>query len=268
MMYVPQEVSWFKAIRSRCRVIEALIIREIHTRFGRDNLGYVWLFVEPAMLGLGVALMRVFIRGMGHDMPGGINKFAFFIIGYIVFYLFRTVVNRSANGIQANVQLFYHSRVTIEAVMMARNVLDMGAVMVCMSAFCVIIGVIYGDWPYDPLHMVAGVLLMFGLSHGFGLCLLSLTAMGADLIDRLVHPFTYLMLPFSGMFYMMWWLPQPFQDILWWVPLVHIMEFTREGQFGPGIPYHYDLTYVAIWIVGLNFLGLCAIRAGRPHFEM
>lgn len=266
MRYIPHEVSLLHAVRARCRVIGALILREIHTRFGRENLGYIWLFVEPAMLGLGVAVLKT-LGGFDSSMPGGMNKFAFFVIGYIVFYLFRTLVNRSPNGIEANFQLFYHSKVTIEAVMLARSVLDTGAVMVCATVFIVLIGLIEGAWPQDPLQMAAGVLMMFGIAHGLGLLILATTAIGSQLVDRFVHPFTYLALPFSGMFYMVWWMPGPFQEVLVWVPLINIMEFTREGQFGLGVPYHYSVSYVLIWIFCLNFLGLCAIKAAKPHFE-
>jgi hypothetical protein len=41
----------------------------------------------------------------------------------------------------------------------------------------------------------------------------------------------------------------------------------REGQFGPGIPYHYDLFYVGAWIVGLNVYGGFALRKSRPFIE-
>ncbi len=266
MRYIPHDISLYGAVRARCRVIGALILREIHTRFGRENLGYVWLFVEPATLGLGVALLKRF-GGIDSSMPGGLNKFSFFVIGYILFYLFRTLVNRSPHGIESNFQLFYHSKVTIEAVMVARTLLDTAAVMTCMAVFCMLIGLFEGEWPADSLQMAMGVLMMMGLAHGTGLLVLSATAIGSQLVDRLVHPMTYLMMPFSGMFYMVWWLPGGYQEVLLWVPLIHIMEFTREGQFGLGVPYHYDVGYVLTWIISLNFLGLCAIKAAKPHFE-
>lgn len=267
LRYVPHEVGLLYAFRARCRVVGALLLREIHTRFGRDNLGYIWLFIEPAMLGLGVAVWKSMAGGDSH-MPGDMNKFAFFIIGYIVFYLFRTLVNRAASAIEANAQLFYHSKVTAEAVMMARSALDTAAVMVCVAVFSVVIGLFEGHWPANPLQMAAAVLMMFGLAHGLATLILSTTAMGVHLVDRLVHPFTYLMLPFSGMFFMVWWLPGPYQEVVLWVPLVHVMEFMREGQFGLGVPYNYSVSYVLIWIFCLNFLGLCGLKAAKPHFEL
>lgn len=267
MRYVPHEISLLQAIRGRFRVVSALMLREIHTRFGRENLGYVWLFVEPALLGVGVAAWKT-LSGGDSSMPGGLNKFSFFVIGYILFYLFRTLVNRSPNGIEANFQLFYHSRVTVEAVMLARNALDAAAVMVCMATFCILIGLFEGEWPSDPLQMAIAVVMMFALSHGLGLLILSSTAIGSQLVDRIVHPITYLILPFSGLFFMVWWMPGPFQEALLWFPLVHIMEFMREGQFGLGVPYHYSIGYIVSWIFCVNFLGLCALKAAKPHIEM
>ena len=79
---------------------------------------------------------------------------------------------------------------------------------------------------------------------------------------------TYLALPLSGSFFMMWWLPQHAQDALWWVPTVHIYEFIREAYFGPVVPYVYDLGYLAAWALLGNVIGLLALRAARPHMEL
>ncbi|UPY37385.1 ABC transporter permease [Sediminicoccus sp. KRV36] len=266
MRAAPEEIGFFQALRARQRVIIALMMRELHTRFGRENLGYVWLFVEPALLGVGVSIWQYMVGGSA-SMPGGLNKFAFFLIGYILFYLFRTLVGRSPRGISSNFQLLYHSRVTIEAVMWARTLLDGAAVMVCICVFLLAIGMFYGDWPDNPLQMAVGVAFMALLAHGTGLIFLSATAVGSELVDRLVHPFTYLSIPFSGMFYMVWWLPGSFQEVLLWSPLIHIMEFTREGQFGNRVPAVYDLNFLITWIVMVNFLGLCALKAAKPHLE-
>lgn len=255
-----------QVIRMRGRVMVALMIRELHTRFGRENLGYVWLFMEPAMLGVGVGLWQWAVRGSA-AMPGDLNKFSFFLIGYILFYLFRTLVGRSTHGVAANQQLLYHSRVTIEAVMWSRSVLDGAAVAICIAIFLLMIGMALGDWPSDPLQMMWGVVMMMLLAHGTGLIFLAGTGINAQLVDRIVHPFTYLSIPFSGMFYMVWWLPGPMQELLLWSPLIHIMEFTREGQFGRRVPYSYDLTYIIGWIIVVNFIGLCALRAAKPHME-
>ena len=39
------------------RVISALLMREVITRFGRENVGVLWLIGEPMMFTLGVATL-------------------------------------------------------------------------------------------------------------------------------------------------------------------------------------------------------------------
>jgi capsular polysaccharide transport system permease protein len=48
-----------RGARMQQRVIGALIVREMHTRFGRHYLGYAWLFFEPLLLGTCIGLMHL-----------------------------------------------------------------------------------------------------------------------------------------------------------------------------------------------------------------
>src|SRR4051794_33212892 len=84
-----QEPSLWACFRIQTRVIGALMLREMGTRFGRDNLGYVWLFLEPMMLGGAIGSIH---KISGHEMPGGLEPFLFWVMSYIPFYLFRGIV--------------------------------------------------------------------------------------------------------------------------------------------------------------------------------
>ena len=78
--------------RQQVRVIGALIVREMHTRFGRRRFGYLWLFFEPLLLGAMVAVIHG--NAVGGDNIR--NTFEFFSIGYIMFFAFRGMVNRAS----------------------------------------------------------------------------------------------------------------------------------------------------------------------------
>jgi capsular polysaccharide transport system permease protein len=84
---------------------------------------------------------------------------------------------------------------------------------------------------------------------------------GHENVERVVHPFTYLMIPFTGAFFMVWWLPTEMQYYALLNPSVHMFEIIRDGQFGPGVPYHWDLGYMVACTVVLNLLGMLALRA-------
>ena len=62
------------------RVIWALLLRESLTRYGRHNIGFLWLFVEPMLFTLGVRMLRegsaMLILPVGAIPPGGRGPWA------------------------------------------------------------------------------------------------------------------------------------------------------------------------------------------------
>lgn len=260
-----EDKGFARSLRIQLGVLGALMLRDMNTRYGRQNLGFVWLFVEPALLGVLVALMRSLRERV---IPGGINLVAFAVIGYVVYYAFRTIVSRAATAAESNEPLLWHARVTLEDIMVSRTLLETGAVMGATAVFLVAIGVYYGDWPTSWVQMGLGIVLMSLLAHGVGLVVLSLTRFGVAVVERIVHPLLYISIIFTGVFYMVWWMPVRYQEIILILPFIHLFEFIREGQFGPGQPYFYDLYYVGIWILVLNVYGGFALRAAKPHLEV
>ncbi|WP_052214554.1 ABC transporter permease [Belnapia sp. F-4-1] len=247
------------ALACQLRVIGALLLRELNTRFGRDNLGYLWLFVEPALLGGALGTLHYFIA---HAMPGGLNPFEFWVIAYIPFYLLRGVINRAPFGIPSNQSLLYHRNVTILDILLARNLLEGAAVLGALVVFLVFFGIAFGHWPTDPFKMLFGMVLMLLLSHGVSL-LVSAGAVYTELFERLVHLVTYLSMPLLGAFWMVFWLPYDAQRLALWIPSVHIFKLIRDGHFGGAVPTTYDIGYVCAWIAGTNLLGMAAIRRAR-----
>jgi len=257
--------SFWRAIRIQMNVLGALMMRDLHTRFGRQNLGFVWLFVEPALLGVFVAVIRVL---RDRVLPGGVNIVAFAVIGYVIYYVFRTIVGRAATAAEQNDALLWHARVTLEDIMIARTILEGAAVMVATTIFLVAIGLYYGIWPTSWVQMGIGIIMMSLLAHGVGMIALALTRFGVSTIDRIVHPLLYVSIVFTGVFYMVWWMPPQMQSVILLLPFVHVFEYVREGQFGPGQPYHYDLQFVWLCIIVLNVYGGFALRRAKPHLEV
>ena len=56
------KTSFLESLLIQKRVIGALLMREIITRYGRNNIGFLWLFVEPLLLTLVMVLMWKFFR--------------------------------------------------------------------------------------------------------------------------------------------------------------------------------------------------------------
>src|SRR5271154_7236383 len=90
------------------RVLHALLMREIITRFGRENLGVLWLVGEPMLFTLGVATLWA-AAGLHHRSPIPIVAFA--VTGYSTVLMWRNSANRAGSSIQANKQLLFHRNV-------------------------------------------------------------------------------------------------------------------------------------------------------------
>jgi len=244
--------------RIQFRVVVAVMLRELHTRFGRHHLGYMWVFIEPMILGGCIALLH---HVSGHDLPGGLDIAAFYIVGYTPYYLFRAILNRASSTVQANLPLFYHRQVTYLDVMIARHALDCATVMIAVFIMITFLAMFGGAMPHDSLKVAVGIIIMAAFCHGFAMLLLAATIWGHENVERVVHPFTYLMIPFTGAFFMVWWLPTEAQSIALLNPTIHMFEIIRDGQFGPVVPYHWDLGYMLAWTAALNVMGMLAMRA-------
>jgi capsular polysaccharide transport system permease protein len=118
-MPAPRRLSLGECLAVQARVIGAVIMRELHTRYGRDNIGYLWLIAEPLMLGTIISALH---SGGGHE--NGINPVAFTVVGYCNFIMFRGIVNRSEGSIHANVPLLYHRMVTVLDITFGRALLE------------------------------------------------------------------------------------------------------------------------------------------------
>jgi capsular polysaccharide transport system permease protein len=249
-----------EGFRTQGRVIGAIILRELHTRFGRHHLGYVWIFIEPMILGACIAGIHA-IKDVG--MQGGINVVAFYLVGYTPYYLLRAMLNRAGGAVTQNIPLFFHRQITYLDLMVARNVLDTATVTIAIAIMVSFAATFTGAWPHDWLQIAVGVFMIAAFCHGFALLLLAATVWGHETVDRVVHPFTYLMIPFTGAFVMVWWLPYSLQEPYLLIPTVGMFEYIREGMFGPVVPHHYHMDYMLSSILLLNLFGMLALRAVR-----
>ena len=115
------EVSLLRSLTIQSRTLHALMMREVITRFGRDNLGVLWLIAEPMLFTIGVATLWT-VAGMNHGSSLPIVAFA--VTGYSSVLLWRNCANRSLMAIEANFPLLFHRNVKVIDVFITRSVLE------------------------------------------------------------------------------------------------------------------------------------------------
>ncbi|WP_242125517.1 ABC transporter permease [Sphingobium sp. Sx8-8] len=253
------------ALSIQFRVIGALIMRELHTRYGRENIGYLWMILEPALLAAAIA---AFHSGSKNHYSTDILPVPFTIVGYTAYYMFRAVVNRAEGTIESNQSLLYHRRVTILDLSIARTVLEFISVlftMILLLTLAALFGL--GDMPYRWIYLLGGFILMTWFCFGLALIVTSWTYDNRT-AARLVHPMTYLALPLSGAFVILSWVPEPYRSLLYWFPMVQIFEMIRYGQFEYAESIHFDMLYIILICALLTYTGLILMRRLRHHIHL
>lgn len=249
----------------QANVIGALILRELHTRFGRANIGYLWVFAEPALLAIAVAALHA---GEHLRTLGGLRPVPFALVGYGLFITFRSILSRAESLLEANRPLLYHRQVTLFDMLAARALLE-GASAVTVLALLIGVAVLTGwsDPPARPAVLLGAALLMIWFSFALSM-LVAAAATRSQVFARLLHPLLYLALPLSGAFYVVAWLPGAVRGTVAPVPLVQIFELARHGMFAAATGAVADVGWIIGWCLGLTLAGMLALRALRPHLEL
>ena len=123
------QLSFFKSLAIQWRVIRALVLREIITRCGRHNIGFFWIFIEPAMFTIGITQIWVHIHW--RSTPG-LPVAAYCFTGYSTILLWRNSGNRCSTAVTPNLGLLYHRNVCIIDFVASRVILEIAG---CATAF-------------------------------------------------------------------------------------------------------------------------------------
>ncbi len=246
------------------RVIKALLMREVITRFGRENLGVLWLVAEPMIFTLGVTALWTMAK-MNHGSSLPIVAFA--VTGYSSVLLWRNTVSRCSSAIQQNVSLLYHRNVRPIDVFLTRIILEMSgatASFVVLATFFTWIG--WMGPPVDPLQVVGGWMMLVWFGSALALLIGAVTSY-TEIVERLWHPASYLLFPLSGAAFMVDWLPPDGQQIVLLLPMVHGVEILREGYFGNVVVTHYDVAYMAGINLTLTLAALLTLRHASANIR-
>src|SRR5450755_2903400 len=108
-MAVASNTSLVDCFAVQWRVIRALFLRELITRFGRDNLGVLWLVGEPMLFTLGVTTLWS-LAGLAHK-GSGIPIVAFAVTGYSSVLMWRNSASHCTHAIEGNRPLLFHRSV-------------------------------------------------------------------------------------------------------------------------------------------------------------
>lgn len=254
----------FAPIIRHLRIIASLMMREVITRFGREGLGFAWLIGEPLLFCFGVmGLWSLTKPAYEH----GVRLAPFVMTAYMSLILTRHLISFLAGALQANMGLLYHRQISPLHIFASRILMELGG---ATAAFVVVYAILFAlgevKLPSDYLLMYAGWFILAWIASGFALVLAGL-AMRFEVFERFIGLISYLLIPLSGAFTMVAWVPPALQKFLLYIPFVHPIEMIRAAVFGEFVETHYNAVYAVAWGTIFTIIGLALVLSSRDKIE-
>jgi len=255
---VPQERRQDTAFTVQCRVLHALILRELKARYGSRRLGFLWAIIEP------IVFMTVFVTGfylIGRTSQSGVDAPLFFVAGFVPFFMFRDVNSDIASGTKGNLSLLMFPQVTRMDILFSKLVVNSA---ISASVFVLLyIGLRVFGFEFildNPLGVLIGFVLIIALGFGTGLVLGAL-AIRYEFISALSSPLLGRPLFMtSGLFFSASMLPPRVREIFLYNPLLHCIEYIRVSLFEAFDSRYVNLNYVFIFALVQICFGLMLLN--------
>ncbi len=252
-------------LKTQGRVIGALILREVRTRFGDSRLGYLWALAEPA-IHIGV-LALVFPFTMHGHPPLGDNFFFFYFTGIVPYLLFAHTVQHLGHSLSDNRSLLQLPQVTHIDVLAARGILEFATILVVALAFVagfLIVGVKAA--PAQPAVAASALLTMWLLAMGVG-TINAVINVFTNVWDHLFQVVVRILYFASGIFYVPAMMPLWVRQALSWNPLLHAIDWFRTAFFTNYEPQWLDQRYALAAGAALLLVGLALEFALRRNLQ-
>lgn len=247
--------------QSRVRVFWAIVGREMMTRYGRNNIGFLWVLLEPLMFSLAIVALWSVLKAPTNP---GMSVAGFALTGYASVLLWRYPTNRCTNALQTNWALLYHRVVKPLDIYTARIFMEViAATGGCLALAMVLVSTGQMQAPSDPFGVVVAWYLLILFATGIALTVGGLSVR-SESFERVWHMLAYLLFPVSGPAFMVEWLPDMAREAVLVLPMVHGVEMLRGAWFGDAVVTHGNPAYLLVASLVLVVVGLTLVnRNGR-----
>jgi lipopolysaccharide transport system permease protein len=260
------DVNLYDIIRYR-DLLMMFVKRDIITIYKQTLLGPIWFFIQPIMTMLIYVVIFGRVAGISTD---GLPKPLFYLSGIILWNYFQECFTKTADTFILNSGIFgkvYFPRLIIPMSIVISSLLK----FMIQSGMFIILYLFYaykfGGFEINNTAFLIPVyvILMAGLSLGFGIIFTSLTTKYRDL-KFLLQFGIQLMMYASPVIYPMGTVDGKIATVLWYNPVTHIIEAFRYSVFGQGQFSWQGLGYSALVMIVLLFVGTVIFNKTEQNF--
>lgn len=238
------------------RVISALMLRDMRSRFGGNYWGYLVQVLWPCAH-IAVIVGAMTFRGL--KSPMGDSSMVFVATGAVPALAFQYMSREVMKGYLIHKPLTYFPQVKKFDTVVARILVEvvsgfMGLMLVMAGLLC------FGEEavPVDLFTSITGYLAAVALGIGVGTVNVGICSVfpGYVIAYILVTIVLYLS---SGVYFLACYMPEEVYSIMKYNPVTQVIEWVRLG-YDPTLPITIDYLYVFGWIFGSFTIGLLMER--------
>lgn len=242
-----------------CHVINAIVMREVRTRFGQSHFGYARAILEPAIFIVGFVLIW---KILGRASPIAVPVELFFLCSLFPFSAFTRAWDYTSNAIKANAGLMIFPVVRPLDFFVARSLLEAATQLLVLVILATAVHGLFGEprhLPDNLLGVLGAVTAVLLLGAGIGLTTgcIAMEFPSVDLVMPLLRRFMFFT---SGVFFIADSLPGVLQTYLYWNPVLHATEWFRSAYFSESHSQFMDLDFLWGCVIAILVLGLVLER--------
>lgn len=253
---IPSHTPW----KTQILVIQALLKREIATRFGRYRLGFFWMLIEPL---IGVLILGLIIGPIAERSVPEIPYIFFILNGFLLMQLFTSSMNIGTDAISSNQGLLIYPSVQIIDPMLARFIYGLVTTSFSFALFCVVSMWLGVSMSLDNLHVIfASYFIIWVAGCGFGF-ICGIASVYYKETEKIVKVIQRPLLFVSAVLHPTNVLSTEAKELIFYNPLVHTIELSRNALF----PYYRvdgaNLYYPAGFAIIVFAIGITYFRNNR-----
>lgn len=241
--------------------------RDIITQYKQTILGPLWFFIQPALTTI---MYMIVFGGIAKISTDGLPQPLFYLAGVLCWQYFADNLNKTSTTFTANQQIFgkvYFPRLVVPLSIVTSNLVKLGIqllLFIIVYVYFIAKGVAVAPNIYILLFPLL-VIMLAGLSLGFGIIISSLTTKYRDLtilfsfIVQLWMYATPVIYPLSSM-------SENKQWMMALNPVTSIIETFKFGTLGVGTFSWYYLAYSFGFMIVLLIIGTIVFNKVQRSF--
>lgn len=248
------------AARNYLHVLQALILRDIKSRF----LGSAWGYFVSIGWPLSHIVLLLLVHGaFGRLQPYGESATVWYSTGIVPFMAFSYTLRFVVLGLLQNSPLLSFPAVRVLDIVLARAIVEIFSVSIVFFVLAAALEIMGMSFiPDRPLVAFYALFLSFVLGLSFGIIFggLSKISPGWNTVSML---FVLTLWAGSGIFFVPTYFPSFVLEILYASPLIHIIDLFRSAYFDGFAEERANVTYAVCWCAGSLFISLLLERLLR-----